>query len=79
MQIKLKRNMSNIDRVIRTIVGLSLITLGPITGIMTTDKLSSILMGVVGCIALFSAVTSHCPLYNVTGMDTYKKKEDPSD
>jgi hypothetical protein len=48
MRIKFKKNMSNLDRAIRTVVGLTLVTAGPVTGFITPDKLSSILMGIVG-------------------------------
>ena len=70
MRIKFRRNMSNLDRAIRTVVGVTLLTLGPVTEFITPDKLSSILMGVVGSLALISAFFSYCILYDITGFGT---------
>jgi hypothetical protein len=69
---RFKRNMGNLDRAVRTIVGVTLLTLGPITGFVTSDHLSRILMGVVGSLALISAFLAYCVLYDVTGFGTTK-------
>ena len=73
MKITFKRNMAPLDRAIRTVVGLSLITIGPVTQAITPDKLSNILMGIVGTMALVSAFFAYCILYEVTGFGTGKK------
>ena len=75
MKIKFRRNMSNLDRIIRTVVGLTLLTAGPVMEFITPDKLSSILMGIVGSLALVSALTSYCILYDVTGFGSGKEPE----
>jgi hypothetical protein len=75
MRIKFKKNMSNLDRAIRTVVGLTLVTAGPVTGFITPDKLSSILMGIVGSLALVSAFFSYCILYEFTGFGSGKESE----
>ena len=73
MRIKFKRNMSNLDRAIRTVVGLTLVTAGPVTGFITPDKLSNISMGIVGSLALVSALFAYCILYDVTGFGSGKE------
>lgn len=73
MRIKFKRNMSNLDRAIRAVVGLTLLTAGPVTEFITPDKLSSILMSIVGSLALVSAIFSYCILYDVTGFGSGKE------
>ncbi len=64
--------MSNPDRAIRMAVGLTLLTLGPIGKVVATDTLSTVLMGIVGTLALVSAIFSYCVLYEVTGFGTGK-------
>ena len=73
MKITFKRNMGTLDRAIRTVVGLTLLTIGPVTQAITPDKLSNILMGIVGTMALVSAFFAYCILYDVTGFGTGKK------
>lgn len=68
-----KRNMSNIDRVIRTVMGLGLIYIGVDPDILTSDLLSRILLAAVGAFTLVSGITGHCSIYQIAGFDTYKK------
>lgn len=74
----LKRNMSTLDRIIRTIMGLALIYFGPVSDALVSDTLSGILMGLVGAFTLFSAITGHCSIYNFAGICTYKTASDDS-
>ena len=71
--IKLKRNMSNFDRLVRFIVVLLLISIlyvgefnGPIAFIII----------VVSAMFLFASVTAFCPFYKSTNMSTYDDSED---
>ncbi len=73
MMIKLKRNMSNFDRLVRFIVVLLLISIlyvgefnGPIAFIII----------VVSAMFLFASVTAFCPFYKSTNMSTYDDSED---
>ncbi|PSG92180.1 hypothetical protein C7H61_06275 [Mesoflavibacter zeaxanthinifaciens subsp. sabulilitoris] len=73
MMIKLKRNMSNFDRLVRFIVVLLLISIlyvgefnGPIAFIII----------VVSAMFLFASVTAFCPFYKSTNMTTYDDSED---
>ncbi|MBD3381734.1 MAG: DUF2892 domain-containing protein [candidate division Zixibacteria bacterium] len=62
----MKRNMANIERVIRVVVGLfvlSLIFWGPQT-----------YWGLLGLIPLLTALSGWCPLYTILGTSTRKEK-----
>jgi hypothetical protein len=73
MKLAFKRNMSPLDRAIRMVVGLTLLIIGPVTQAITPDKLSNILFGIVGTLALVSAFFAYCVLYEVTGFGTGRK------
>lgn len=73
--MKLKRNMSGLDQLLRSLMGLSLIYFGPVSDVFVSDFLSSALMGLVGVFTLFSAVTSHCSIYSIAGINTYKNND----
>jgi hypothetical protein len=77
--MKLVRNMGPADQVLRTVIGVSLIYLGPVSGILTSDPLSGILLALVGVLAIASAATGYCPLYHIAGFCTYKPKHDAAD
>jgi Inner membrane protein YgaP-like, transmembrane domain len=66
-----KTNMSKADRGIRTVMGCIFLTIA-FTEILFADPMSKILIGIVGTIALFSALTRYCLLYELTGLATYK-------
>ena len=72
---KLKNNMGAMDRIARTLVGITLLVTGPLTDLVTTDMLSNVILGSMGTVALLSAVFSYCFLYEVTGFDTCSKQE----
>ena len=65
--------MNTIDQILRGIMGLGLIYLGPGSDVLTSDFLSGALLGFVGVFTLFSAVTAHCSIYNIAGFCTYKE------
>lgn len=75
MRITFRRNMGNLDRAIRAVVGVTLLTLGPVTKFITPDELSGILLGIVGSLALVSALLSYCILYEVTGFGTDSRSD----
>ena len=74
--MKLKRNMGPVDQVIRAVVGVSLIYLGPVSKMLTSDFMSGMLLALVGALALISAATGYCPLYHVSGFCTSTPKDD---
>lgn len=62
----MKKNQGNIDRIIRVLVGLGLLSLvfiGPQT-----------LWGLVGLIPLLTGLMGFCPLYKILGLDTCPMK-----
>jgi len=70
--VNFKPNMNTIDRITRAIVGTVLLFLGPVSEIITTDEISTFLMGAIGATALISSLFSYCILYEVTGFNTLK-------
>jgi hypothetical protein len=64
----MKKNVGGIDRVLRMILGIGLLTvvfIGPKT-----------LWGLIGIIPLVTSLFSFCPLYTVIGMNTCPLKQD---
>lgn len=72
--MKLPRNMSDLDRAVRATVGVSLFYLGPLSDVLTADPMSDLLLAGVGALALVSAATGYCPLYQVCGFCTYRPR-----
>lgn len=63
----MKTNESTIDRSIRVIIGLAILSLtviGPQT-----------LWGLVGLVPLFTGLVGYCPLYQVLGINTCPTKK----
>lgn len=68
--MNLKRNMGPIDQVFRTIMGAGFIYIGPISDILTTDFLSSVLLSLVGGMIIVSSLIGWCPVYHMAGFNT---------
>lgn len=68
--LRLKRNMGTADRIARTLIGATLLAIGPLTDLVPTDLMSDIIIAGVACLALASAASSYCFLYEITGFDT---------
>ena len=65
----MKRNMSNIDRIIRTVIALLFAYLyfaGIVTGAF------GIVLLVVGVVFLLTAIVGVCPIYSALKLSTYK-------
>lgn len=65
----MKRNMSNVDRIVRTVIALVFIYLyfgGIITGAL------GIVLVVLGAVFLLTALIAFCPLYVPFKLSTYK-------
>lgn len=71
-----KRNMHQLDRVFRSVMGIGLIYLGIDASVLTEDILSRILLAAVGVFTLASAISGHCSIYHFSGLSTYKEKKD---
>jgi hypothetical protein len=65
----MKRNMGNLDRIIRAIAGIILLVLG----IMYVGAWWGIVLLVVGIILLATAIIGFCPLYTLCHCSTQKK------
>jgi hypothetical protein len=65
----MKRNMSNIDRIVRVIVA-ALFAYLYFGGIVTGGL--GIVLVVLGAVFLFTSIVSFCPLYTLVKFSTYK-------
>lgn len=75
--IRFRKNMSRKDQAIRLFLGCVFLTLGT-TDVLITDHMSSVLISIVGTLALVSALLRYCVLYEFTGLATYAPPgEDP--
>lgn len=63
----MKRNMSNLDRVLRVVLGGGLIAAG-----LALGGVPAIVLYLVAAVLLVTAVVSFCPLYRLLGIDTCK-------
>jgi len=68
-----KRNLHNLDRLVRVIIGLICVYFGFIDTSYLPQTMVATLIGVLGVVNLFAAITMHCPLYGLTGISTYKE------
>jgi len=71
----MKRNLHNFDRLIRVFVSAVCIYFGFIETSYVSQEILANLIGVLGIVNLFAAVFSYCPLYGITGLSTYKEKQ----
>lgn len=60
--MKLKRNMGEIDRILRAAMGASLIYLGPLSDTLTTDPMSGALLGAFGVLTVAAALLGSCTI-----------------
>ena len=63
----MKRNMSNLDRIVRVVLGGGLVAVGFAIG-----GVPAIVLYLVAVILLATSVVSFCPLYRLLGIDTCK-------
>ena len=66
----MKRNMSNLDRIIRVIIAAVFAYLyfgGVVTGVL------GIILVVLGAVFLLTSVISFCPIYALFKLSTYKE------
>lgn len=66
-----EKNESNLDRIIRAIVGAILV----IVGLTALKGWAGIVALIIGLILLLTAATGFCLLYKVFGFSTLKEKE----
>ena len=66
----MKKNMSNLDRILRMIIAAAVAVLY-FTGVLTGTW--AIVLGVVAVIFLLTGLIGFCPLYTLFGLSTQKK------
>jgi len=68
----MKKNMGNIDRIIRTLLAILVLIL------YLTDVISGVLaiiLGIIAVIFLLTSAVSFCPLYSIVKISTLKKEK----
>lgn len=68
--MKITRNVGGVDRVLRAGIGSGMVYMGFFSEILASDTISSIFVGVLGAIFVFTAIVGNCPLYNFIGFST---------
>ncbi len=69
-------NVGTWDRIIRGIIGIVALVLAVLPFIMdgfvflVSDVVQLIILGLIGIIMLFTAITAYCPIYKVFGFST---------
>ena len=72
----LQRNMGLADQIFRVLMGIVLVYIGPVSGILTDDTLSSVLLSSVAIIIIISSLIGWCPFYHMAGFNSYNQKKD---
>lgn len=70
----MKRNVGNLDMLIRLIVSGGLFYAGFFDNPVVSAGLSQKIIGVAGFLPLLTALFRYCPLYTLIGLDTSSKK-----
>lgn len=68
----MEKNAANWDRILRGIVGIILLILAIVN--YPTLGIISIVLGILGAIMLFVALTGFCLIYKILGFQTLKKE-----
>ena len=63
----MKRNMSNLDRIVRVVLGGGFVAVG-----LALGGVAGIVLYLLAAIMFVTAVVSFCPLYKLLGIDTCK-------
>ncbi|MGD8483789.1 MAG: DUF2892 domain-containing protein [Thioalkalispiraceae bacterium] len=69
---RFKRNMGTLDRSIRVLVGISMLLIGPTFNFFELPTILVIICGVLGTLAIVSAVFAYCFLYELTDSNTLR-------
>ncbi|MBD3670333.1 MAG: DUF2892 domain-containing protein [Gammaproteobacteria bacterium] len=74
----MKRNVSNLDRTVRIIVGVACCYFVLFPTPVLTNEVLLIFLGSFGLLNLYSAVFSYCPIYAMADISTYRQPQDES-
>ncbi len=69
----IKRNLHNIDIVVRTLIGATLVYICFIDTSYIANDVVRWLLGGFGVINLFAAALRSCPIYALAGISTHRK------
>jgi len=69
-----RKNMGQIDRLIRVVTGLVMMYLGFIDQSIIDDLTINLIVGVFGIISIAFAYIAFCPIYTLGNVSTAKKK-----
>jgi membrane-bound ClpP family serine protease len=72
----IKRNLHNIDRLVRLVIGFGCLYVGFIDTSIIGNVLVSTIVGIFGIVNIFAAAFSYCPVYGLTGICTYRCKDE---
>ena len=71
-----KKNMGQIDRLIRVVTGLVMMYFGFINQAVIGNLTINIIVGIFGIISIVFAYLSFCPIYTLGNVSTLKKPAD---
>ena len=71
-----KRNMGQVDRLIRVLTGLVMMYFGFINQDVIGNLTINIIVGIFGIISIVFAYLSFCPIYTLGNVSTLKKPDD---
>jgi len=74
--LSFRKNIGRLDQIIRAGISLLLIYIGFIETSILNDELSSMVLGIIGCMSLFVALIRICPLYSACGIDTNPQQQE---
>lgn len=66
-------NLCRIDRIIRFTLGSLCVYYGFVEGTAFANRIVALLIGAFGVLNLFASMTSHCPVYALCGVSSFKK------
>lgn len=68
-----KRNLHNVDILVRTLIGAVLVYIAFIDTSYITNDTIRWLLGIFGVINLFASALRSCPIYALAGISTFRK------
>lgn len=77
MGTRFKRNMGQLDRLLRAIIGLVLIYIGFFATELVDNIVINLLLGLLGLLNLAAATTAYCPVYRLANLQTGKNRNTP--
>ena len=70
-----RRNLCNLDRVVRVVVGLTCVYFGFVDPSIIANSVVATFIGVLGVVNVGAAAVSYCPVYQLAGLSTFHKQK----